>query len=157
MLANATWDAERSRWLALQHAEIMRASPYLRQAFYRELAGRMRRLGYEPYKMASTGFSIRGVEHLRERFSKRGREVKALAEEFALKKGRRATKREVEVLVRESRAKKLREVTTPEVRERQRAELAPDELARLEGLVRETMAAQPPREEVSLSQTQARC
>ncbi len=154
VLANATWDPERSRWMALQHAEIMRASPYLRQAFYRELAGRLRRLGYEPYEMTTTGFSIRGVEHLRDRFSKRTREVKALAEEFELKKGRRATKREVEVLVRESRAKKLREVTTPEVRERQRAELTPDELRRLESLVHETMTA--PREAVSLSQTQAR-
>ena len=156
VLANATWDPERSRWMALQHAEIMRASPYLRQAFYRELAGRLRRIGYEPYGMTPTGFSIRGVEHLRERFSKRAREVKALAEEFELKKGRRATKREIEVLVRESRAKKLREVTTPEVRERQRAELTPDELRRLESLVRETMTAQSPREAVSLSQTQAR-
>jgi len=65
VLANVTWDAERSRWMALQHAEMMRASPYLRQAFYRELAGRLRQLGYEPYEMTTTGFSIRGVEHRR--------------------------------------------------------------------------------------------
>ncbi len=154
VLANVTWDAERSRWMALQHAEIMRASPYLRQAFYRELAGRLRQLGYEPYEMTTTGFSIRGVEHLRERFSKRAHEVKALAEEFAVKKGRRATKREVEVLVRESRAKKRREITTPEVRERQRAELAADELHRLDVLVRQALV-QVPRLEVSLSQSQA--
>src|SRR5688572_26878524 len=69
VLANATWDEEQSRWMALQHAEMMRASPYLRQAFYRELAGRLRQLGYEPYELNSRGFSIRGVEHLRERFS----------------------------------------------------------------------------------------
>ena len=154
VLANVTWDPERSRWMALQHAEMMRASPYLRQAFYRELAGRLRRLGYEPYEMATTGFSIRGVEHLRERFSKRAREVKALTEAFSLKKGRRATKREIEVLVRESRGKKLSEVTTAEVRARQRAELTPDEAHRLEMLVRQTMA-QAPRAEIALSQAQA--
>jgi conjugative relaxase-like TrwC/TraI family protein len=154
VLANVTWDAERSRWMALQHAEMMRASPYLRQAFYRELAGRLRQLGYEPYEMTATGFSVRGVEHLRERFSKRAREVKALTEEFSLKKGRRATKREVEVIVRESRAKKLSEVTTPEVRVRQRAELTSDEAHRLDTLVRKTMT-QAPRVEVSFSQAQA--
>ena len=154
VLANVTCDAERSQWMALQHAEIMRASPYLRQAFYRELAGRLSRLGYEPYEMTATGFSVRGVEHLRERFSKRAREVKVLTEEFSLKKGRRATKREVDVIVRESRAKKLSEVTTPEVRARQRAELTSDEAHRLDTLVRKTMT-QAPRVEVSFSQAQA--
>lgn len=153
VLANVTWDAERSRWMALQHAEMMRASPYLRQAFYRELAGRLRRLGYKPYEMTATGFSIRGVEHLRERFSKRAREVKALTEAFSLKKGRRATKREIEVLVRESRAKKLAEVTTPEVRARQRAELTREELRHLETLVRRTMV-ESPRREIVISEAQ---
>jgi len=154
VLANVTWDAERSRWMALQHAEMMRASPYLRQAFYRELAGRLRQLGYEPYEMTTTGFSSRGGEHLRERFSKRAREVKALTEAFSAKKGRRATEREVEVMVRESRGKKLAEVTTPEVRARQRAELMPDEAQRLDTLVRETMR-QAPRLEIAVSQAQA--
>src|SRR5688572_12181588 len=69
VLANATWDAARKAWLALQPVEMLRASAYLRQVLYRELAGRLRALGYEPYEMNSTGFSIRGVEHLRERFS----------------------------------------------------------------------------------------
>ena len=88
VLANATWDATRNEWLALQPVEMLRASPYLRQVMYRELAGRLRALGYEPYEMSSTGFSIRGVEHLRERFSKRARHVQKLSEEYATKKGR---------------------------------------------------------------------
>jgi conjugative relaxase-like TrwC/TraI family protein len=154
VIANATWDAERSQWMALQHAEMLRASPYLRQAFYRELAGRLRQLGYEPYEMTPTGFSIRGVEHLRERFSKRAREVKVLAEEFAVKKGRRATKREIEVLVRESRGKKLAEITTPEVRARQRAELMPEEAQRLDTLVRQKMQ-ETPRKEITVSPAEA--
>jgi conjugative relaxase-like TrwC/TraI family protein len=143
VLANATWDAEQSRWMALQHAEMMRASPFLRQAFYRELAGRLEQLGYETHEMSATGFSVRGVEHLRERFSKRARQVRELAEEFAQRNGRRPTKREVEVLVRESRASKLTEVTTPEVRARQRAELSPDETASLEKLVRQATSDRP--------------
>lgn len=97
--------------------------------------------------MTPTGFSIRGVEHLRERFSKRTKEVQALTEEFSRKKGRRATKREIEVLVRESRTKKLREVTTPEVRAKQREELTPEELRKLEHLVQKA-TAQSPRETI---------
>lgn len=148
VLANATWDATRKEWLALQPAEMLRASPYLRQVLYRELAGRLRSLGYEPYEMNSKGFSIRGVEHLRERFSKRSNHVQKLAEEFAAEKGRKATKREIEILVRESREDKLTEVSTPQVRERQRAELNPDEMRKLDDLVREART-QVPREQWS--------
>ncbi|MEO7797370.1 MAG: MobF family relaxase, partial [Opitutaceae bacterium] len=148
VLANATWSRERNQWLALKQNEMLRASPYLRQVLYRELAGRLRSLGYEPYEMNSKGFSIRGVEHLRERFSKRTNHVQKLAEEFASQKGRKATKREVEILVRESREDKLTEVTTPQVRTRQRAELNPDEARKLDDLVHNARA-QVPREQWS--------
>ncbi|HRE84492.1 MAG TPA: MobF family relaxase [Opitutaceae bacterium] len=59
VLANATWDSSRTGWFALQPAEMLRASPYLRQVLYRELAGRLRSLGHEPYDMSTNGFSIR--------------------------------------------------------------------------------------------------
>lgn len=148
VLSNVTWSRERSQWLALKQNEMLRASPYLRQVLYRELAGRLRSLGYEPYEMNSKGFSIRGVEHLRERFSKRTNHVQKLAEEFAAQKGRKATKREVEILVRESREDKLTEVSTPQVRTRQRAELNSDEARKLDDLVR-SARAQIPREQWS--------
>ena len=135
VLANATWDAARGEWLALQPAEMLRASAYVRQVLYRELAGRLRTLGYDPYEMNVKGFAVRGVEHLRERYSKRTRQVQALSEAFAAEKGRKPTKREIEVLVRESRADKLTEVATDEVRRRQRAELTHDEAQRLDALV----------------------
>jgi conjugative relaxase-like TrwC/TraI family protein len=154
VLANATWDAARNEWLALQPAEMLRASPYLRQVLYRELAGRLRALGYEPYEMNSKGFSVRGVEHLRERFSKRANHVQKLAEEFAAEKGRKATKREIEILVRESREDKLTDVSTSEVRARQRAELNPDEARKLDNLVRNART-QVPREQWSHGQVQA--
>lgn len=140
VLGNATWSRERNQWLALKQNEMLRASPYLRQVLYRELAGRLRSLGYEPYEMNSKGFSIRGVEHLRERFSKRTNHVQKLAEAFAAEKGRKATKREVEILVRESREDKLTEASTPQVRARQRAELNPAETASLDNLVRDARA-----------------
>jgi len=143
VLSNATWNSERGEWFALQPAEMLRASGYLRQVLYRELAGRLRELGYETHGMNSTGFSVRGVEHLRERFSKRTRHIQQLAEEFAQNKGRKPTKREVEVLVRESRANKLPNVSTHEVRARQRAELNGDEASALAGLVRAARAKAP--------------
>lgn len=151
VLANATWDATRNEWLALQPVEMLRASAYLRQVMYRELAGRLRALGYEPYEMNSKGFAVRGVEHLRERFSKRARHVQKLAEEYAKQKGRKPTKREIEVLVRESREDKLTEVGTPEVRARQRSDLDEDEARRLDDLVR-AARARTPREQPSLGQ-----
>ncbi|MGC4074936.1 MAG: MobF family relaxase [Nibricoccus sp.] len=140
VLANATWDSSRTAWFALQPAEMLRASAYLRQVMYRELASRLRGLGYEPYEINAKGFSIRGVEHLRERFSKRSRIVEKLAADFAAEKGRKPTKREVEVLVRESREDKLTEVSTPEVRSRQRSELAAHEAQSLDELVRRASA-----------------
>jgi hypothetical protein len=140
VLSNATWDQDQSRWMALQHAEMLRVSPYLRQAFYRELTDRLHRLGYETHDMSPTGFAVRGVEHLRERFSKRARQVRELADEFA---ERKPTKRENEVLVRESRADKLTEVTTPEVRARQRAQLNADEVKALDDLVERATAEGP--------------
>ena len=151
VLANATWDEARGEWFALQPAEMLRASGYLRQALYRELATRLHQLGYETYAMGSTGFAVRGVEHLRERFSKRSRQVQRLAEEFAQKKGRQPTKREVEVLVRESRGNKLPNVGTREVRARQRAELQPEEQEALADLIREARHRLP-RQQVSHGQ-----
>lgn len=140
VLANATWDAERGEWMALQQAEMLRASGYLRQVLFRELATRLRQLGYETYDMNSKGFSIRGVEHLRQRFSKRSQHVEKLAEDFAKEKGRRPTKREVEVLVRESRSNKLTAISTAAVRARQRAELSAQEARLLEALVNSARA-----------------
>jgi conjugative relaxase-like TrwC/TraI family protein len=137
VLANVTWDPERNQWMALQPAEMLRASPYVRQVFYRELASRLRQLGYDPHDLNSKGFSLRGLEHLRERFSKRTRQVERLAEQFAKEKRRKPTKREIEVLVKESRADKLTEVTTPEVRQRQRNELSNDEQTNLARLIRD--------------------
>ena len=144
VLANATWDADRNQWMALQPAEMLRASSYVRQLFYREFAGQLAKLGYETLAMNSQGFAIRGVEHLRERFSKRSRHVQKLAEEFAAQKGRKPTKREIEVLVRQSRAAKMPEVTTEEVRARQRSELSSDESARLRELVSHASRAPRP-------------
>ena len=63
----------------------------------------------------SKGSSIRGVDHLRKRFSKRTSHIQKPTGTFVAEKGRMATKREVEIFVRESREDKLTEVITPGV------------------------------------------
>lgn len=143
VLANLTWDPSRNAWFAIQPAEMLRASGYLRQVLYRELATRLRGLGYDPYEMSSTGFSVRGIEHLRERYSKRTRHVQSLAEAFLAEKGRKPTKKEVEIMVRESREDKLTEATTKEVRQRQRAELSEAEAGDLQQLVTTAVSKRP--------------
>jgi len=148
VLANVTWDPDRNAWMALQSVEMMRASGYLRQVLYRELATRMRVLGYEAHEMNSHGFAIRGIEHLRERYSKRAQHVKKLSSDFATQKGRMPTMREVEVLVKESRSFKLTEVSTAEVRQSQRSELSDDEASALDSLVA-SARTQPLREQRS--------
>jgi conjugative relaxase-like TrwC/TraI family protein len=148
VLVNATWDAERNQWMALQPAEMLRASAFIRQVFYRELAGRMAELGYETHEMSTRGFSVRGVEHLRERFSKRTQRIKEMSEAFTAHKGRRPTKRETEVMVRESREDKLTKIATDEVRAKQRSELAPEEAAKLDQLV--DRSARHPRPRLSV-------
>jgi len=150
VIANATWDESRQHWYALQAAPMLRASKYVRQVFYRELFRRVARLGYEAYGLHSDGFAITGVEHLRERFSKRYRQVRARIEAFTEQHGRQPTKKEIAVLVRESRGRKLAEVTTLEVRARQQAELTADEKRALRAVV---SRAQTMKQRVRLAQT----
>jgi len=107
----------------------------LRQVFFRELFRRAEALGYEAYGLKPDGFSIRGVEHLRERFSKRSQQVRSRVEAFTTQHGRAPSKKEVEILVRESRGRKLAEVSTVEVRARQQAELSGVERRALRAVV----------------------
>lgn len=93
--------------------------------------------------MSPKGFSVRGAEHLRVRFSKRARQVEQLAEAFAKEKGRKPSKRKVEILVKESRADKLSEASNPEMRTRQRRELTGDEQARLDAVVNAARQSSP--------------
>ncbi len=137
VVANATWDPDRKRWLALETSEIFKAIRYAGKVYQNELALECRRLGYQVESVRNEkgrveGFEIKGVdEEIRERFSKRRAEVEAGIERFRREKGRAPTASEIHVITRETRNMKLSEITTPEVRTRQRAQLAESELARL--------------------------
>jgi conjugative relaxase-like TrwC/TraI family protein len=135
--ANATWDAEAGGWKALQMRSMGEAIKYVRQTMYHDLAGKLEMLGYETHGHTADGFEIRGLEHLRNRFSKRHEQIEALRKKFVETNKREPTEKEVAVMVKESRDRKLTEISTAEVRARQVAELSPDEQAGLKWLVSE--------------------
>jgi conjugative relaxase-like TrwC/TraI family protein len=83
VVANATWDSDRKRWLALDTCEMFKAIRYAGKVYQNELALECRRLGYrvEPSRNEKgiiEGFEIKGVsKEIQERFSKRRAEVEA--------------------------------------------------------------------------------
>ncbi len=75
---NATHDAEENRWKALQNYQMLAAQKYVENVYYHELAGALRRYGYTVENSARGDFEIADVSReLRERFSKRHREIDA--------------------------------------------------------------------------------
>ena len=140
VVANATWDSEKSRWLALDTCEMFRAIRYAGKVYQNELALGCRRLGYQIESVRNEkgiveGFEIKGVSsEIRDRFSKRRAEVEAGIERFKRERGRAPTVREIHVITRETRNVKLKEITTPEVRAKQRSQLSELELAALSAI-----------------------
>ena len=73
---NATHDASEDRWKALQNYDLLAAQKYVENAYYHELARTLRDLGYTVVNSARGDFEIAEVpKNLRERFSKRHREI----------------------------------------------------------------------------------
>jgi conjugative relaxase-like TrwC/TraI family protein len=140
VVANATWDAKSCRWLALETHDMFKAIRYAGKVYQNEIAWECRRAGYQieesrNEKGVVEGFEIKGVSsEVRERFSKRRREVEAGIEAFRAQYGREPTPSEVSVITRESRMGKLKEVTTPEVLARQKSQFSHSELAEMKGV-----------------------
>lgn len=133
--ANLTWDKKTDSWKALQASEMLRASRYARQTMYQDLAQRLEKLGYEAHSHGIDGFEIKGVEHLRDRFSKRRDQIEVLKNEFREREKREPSAKEVDVMVRESRSEKMAEASTESVRAAQLAQLTEEERKQLAGLV----------------------
>jgi conjugative relaxase-like TrwC/TraI family protein len=76
ILFNATHDAEEGRWKALQNHDLLAAQKYVENIYYHELARALRGFGYTVVNAARGDFEIAEVSpELRERFSKRHREI----------------------------------------------------------------------------------
>lgn len=140
VVANATWDPDSERWIALDTCEMFKAIRYAGKYYQNELAIECRRLGYEIQSVRNgkgivEGFEIKGVPaEIQERFSKRRAEVEAGIERFQKEKGRAPNASEIHVITRGTRNVKLKEITTPEVRAQQLSQLSESEFSALEGV-----------------------
>jgi conjugative relaxase-like TrwC/TraI family protein len=132
--ANLTYDGAESRWKALQAGGIYERRAYISEVYRNALAREVLRLGYEIESQRDSrghdcGFEIAGIPgDLLRRFSRRSRQRDQAVHEFEAEHGRLPTDNEIAVLVRESRTDKLVEISTEELRARQRARLAPEDV-----------------------------
>ena len=143
---NGTYDAASGQWRALTEKEMLGAVRYAGKVYQNELAGEVRRLGYELEEIrdkqgAISGFEIKGVNaSVRERFSKRRADVERGIAAFTREHGRAPTPAETHVITTQTRNAKLTEASTAQVVRWQRAELSAEELRGLEKLKRDAMS-----------------
>lgn len=131
---NATFDATEQCWKALQAGGMYDAIRYGTAVYRNELAKGIQSIGYR-IRPAKHGFEIEGVsDEVLKRFSKRSQQVRKVVLEMEQKLGRKLSNNAIALAVHQSRAEKLKGISTAEVRERQLAQLQPDELWVLEKL-----------------------
>ena len=131
---NATFDNTEQCWKALQAGGMYDAIRYGTAVYRNELAKQIQSIGYR-IRSAKHGFEIEGVsDEVLKRFSKRSQQVRRVVLEMEEKLGRKLSNNAVALAVHQSRASKLKGISTAEVRERQLAQLQPDELRALEKL-----------------------
>ena len=142
---NATFDETERCWKALQAGGMYDAIRYGTAVYRNELAKRVQQIGYriQPVKY---GFEIEGVsDEVMKRFSKRAQQRDQAVQEMEQKLGRKLSNDEISHVVHQSRAKKLKGISTAEVRERQLAQLNPDELQALQKLLASVQRTGQPR------------
>jgi conjugative relaxase-like TrwC/TraI family protein len=131
---NATFDESERCWKALQAGGMYDAIRYGTAVYRNELAKRVREIGYRTVP-AKHGFEIEGVSpDVLKRFSKRSQQRDAVVKELEQKLGHKLSNHAIALAVHQSRAKKVKGISTTEVRERQLAQLQPDELQALQKL-----------------------
>ena len=150
---NATFDEREQCWKALQNGAMFEAIRYGTAVYRNELARRLQEMGYRTIP-AKHGFQVEGVsEAILKCFSKRSEQRDAVVREMEQKLGRKLSNNEVAYAVHRSRASKLKGVSTAEVRERQLAQLQPDELQALQKLCASVRPSRLPR--IALVENQA--
>jgi conjugative relaxase-like TrwC/TraI family protein len=131
---NATFDETERCWKALEARGMYDAIRYGTAVYRNELARRVQQIGYRIIS-AKHGFEIEGVgDALLKRFSKRAQQRDAVIKEMEEKMGRKLSNNEISHAVHQSRDKKVKGISTAEVRQRQLAQLSPEERQSLETL-----------------------
>jgi conjugative relaxase-like TrwC/TraI family protein len=124
---NATFDEQEKCWKALQAGGMYDAIRYGTAVYRNELAKRVQQIGYR-IMPAKHGFEIEGVSNeVLSRFSKRSRERDQVVQETEQRLGHKLSNDAIALAVHQSRAKKIKGISTVEVRERQLAQLSPEE------------------------------
>jgi conjugative relaxase-like TrwC/TraI family protein len=142
---NATFDENERCWKALQAGGMYDAIRYGTAVYRNELAKRVREIGYRTVP-AKHGFEIEGVSpDVLKRFSKRSQQRDAVVKELEQKLGHKLSNNAIALAVHQSRAKKVKGISTTEVRERQLAQLQPDELQALQKLSTSVQRTRQPR------------
>ena len=142
---NATFDESERCWKALQAGGMYDAIRYGTAVYRNELAKRVREIGYRTVP-AKHGFEIEGVSpDVLKRFSKRSQQRDAVVKELEQKLGHKLSNNAIALAVHQSRAKKVKGISTTEVRERQLAQLQPNELQALQKLSTSVQRARQPR------------
>jgi conjugative relaxase-like TrwC/TraI family protein len=142
---NATFDESERCWKALQAGGMYDAIRYGTAVYRNELAKRVQQIGYR-IKPAKHGFEIEGVsDEVLKRFSKRAQQRDAVVRELEQKLGRKLSNNAISHAVHQSRAEKIKGISTAEVRERQMAQLSPDEIQLLQNLCSSVQPIRPVR------------
>ncbi|MGA2180992.1 MAG: MobF family relaxase [Verrucomicrobiota bacterium] len=142
---NATFDDRERSWKALQAGGMYDAIRYGTAVYRNELAKRVRQIGYR-IQPSKHGFQIEGVsDEVLKRFSKRAQQRDAVVQELEQKLGRKLSNNAISLAVHQSRAEKVKGISTAEVRERQLAQLQPDELQALKKLSASVQPVRPVR------------
>ena len=131
---NATFDGNEKCWKALEARGMYDAIRYGTAVYRNELARRVRQIGYR-IVAAKHGFEIEGVsDGVLKRFSKRAQQRDAVVRGMEEKLGYKLSNNAIAVAVHQSRPRKLKGISTAEVRERQLAQLSPEEQESLQKL-----------------------
>ena len=142
---NATFDESELCWKALQAGGMYDAIRYGTAVYRNELAKRVGEIGYRTVP-AKHGFEIEGVSpDVLKRFSKRSQQRDAVVKELEQKLGHKLSNNAIALAVHQSRAKKVKGISTTEVRERQLAQLQPNELQALQKLSTSVQCTRQPR------------
>ena len=140
---NATFDDSERSWKALQAGGMYDAIRYGTAVYRNELAKRVQQIGYR-IQPSKHGFQIEGVsDEVLKRFSKRAEQRDAVVKELEQKLGRKLSNNAISLAVHQSRAEKVKGISTAEVRERQLAQLQPDELQALKKLSASVQPVRP--------------
>ena len=142
---NATFDESERSWKALQAGGMYDAIRYGTAIYRNELAKQVQQIGYR-IQPSKHGFQIEGVsDEVLKRFSKRSQQRDAVVQELEQKLGRKLSNNAISHAVHQSRAEKVKGISTAEVRERQMAQLSPDEKQLLQKLCSSVQPVRPGR------------